>query len=70
MRRPTVCRAMSNSTREILAQLLAFDTTSRESNLALIDWIADFLAARGVASQRLRPSGAIWAGRGHAFRSY
>lgn len=52
MRRPTVCRAMSNSTRDILAQLLAFDTTSRESNLALIDWIADFLAARGVASQR------------------
>lgn len=52
MRRPTVYRAMSNSTRDILAQLLAFDTTSRESNLALIDWIADFLAARGVASQR------------------
>ena len=33
----------------ILAALLAFDTTSRHSNLAMIDWIADFLAARGVA---------------------
>lgn len=42
----------------ILAALLAFDTTSRHSNLAMIDWIADFLAARGVASRRFYdPSG-------------
>ena len=42
---------MSNRLREILGQLLAFDTTSRESNLALIAWIGDFLRARGVTSQ-------------------
>lgn len=45
------CRVMSNSAREILAQLLAFDTTSRESNLEMIDWIRDFLTARGVTVQ-------------------
>lgn len=45
-------RVMSSAVREILAQLLALDTTSRESNLALIDWVAEFLAERGVASQR------------------
>ncbi|WP_159204249.1 M20/M25/M40 family metallo-hydrolase, partial [Klebsiella pneumoniae] len=36
-----------------LTALLAFDTTSRESNLALIAWIEDFLAQRGIASQRI-----------------
>lgn len=44
------CLAMNNTPGAILAALLAFDTTSRHSNLAMIDWIADFLAARGVAS--------------------
>ena len=52
MPRLTAYRAMNNTARDILAVLLAFDTTSRESNLALIDWIADFLAARGIPSQR------------------
>ena len=52
MPRLTAYRAMNNTARDILAVLLAFDTTSRESNLALIDWIADFLAARGIVSQR------------------
>ncbi|MGK3043782.1 M20/M25/M40 family metallo-hydrolase, partial [Klebsiella michiganensis] len=42
---------MNNRVREILGALLAFDTTSRESNLALIAWIGDFLRARGVTSQ-------------------
>ena len=46
------CLAMNNTPGAILAALLAFDTTSRHSNLAMIDWIADFLAARGVASHR------------------
>jgi acetylornithine deacetylase len=41
------------STREILARLIAFDTTSRNSNLALIEWVEAFLAARGIASQRV-----------------
>ena len=52
MRHLMACRAMNNSARDILAALLAFDTTSRESNLALIDWIADFLAVRGITCQR------------------
>lgn len=37
----------------ILDRLVAFDTTSRNSNLALIEWVEDFLAERGVASQRV-----------------
>ena len=40
-------------TRELLAQLIAFDTTSRNSNLALIEWVEAFLAARGIASRRV-----------------
>ena len=52
------CLAMNNTPGAILAALLAFDTTSRHSNIAMIDWIADFLAARGVASRRFYdPSG-------------
>jgi acetylornithine deacetylase len=37
----------------ILERLIAFDTTSRNSNLALIEWVEDFLGARGVAAQRV-----------------
>ena len=40
-------------TREILAQLVAFDTTSRNSNLALIEWVETFIAARGIAAHRV-----------------
>jgi acetylornithine deacetylase len=40
-------------TLDILARLVAFDTTSRNSNLALIAWVEDFLRARGVASERV-----------------
>ena len=36
------------SSREILAQLIAFDTTSRNSNLALIDWAAERLESAGA----------------------
>jgi acetylornithine deacetylase len=39
-------------TLEILERLVAFDTTSRHSNLALIDWVEAFLAARGVTAIR------------------
>lgn len=42
---------MNDRVREMLALLLEFDTTSRESNLALIEVIRDFLASRGVTSQ-------------------
>lgn len=40
-------------TLDILARLIAFDTTSRNSNLALIEWVEAFLAARGIASHRV-----------------
>lgn len=39
------------SSREILAQLIAFDTVSRNSNLALIEYIRDFLADLGVTCE-------------------
>lgn len=38
---------------EILAQLTGFDTTSRLSNLGLIEFVEDYLARHGVASQRI-----------------
>lgn len=44
---------MSAAALEILARLIAFDTTSRNSNLALIAWVEDFLRERGVASRRV-----------------
>jgi len=45
---------MATSTLErdrILARLIAFDTTSRNSNLALIDFVADYLAGLGVEAE-------------------
>ena len=39
--------------RDILATLIAFDTTSRNSNLELIAWVEDYLAQHGVASTRV-----------------
>lgn len=41
------------ATLEILARLIAFDTTSRRSNLALIDWVDNFLGERGVSARRV-----------------
>lgn len=40
-------------TLDILAKLIAFDTTSRNSNLALIEWVEAFLQQRGIASHRV-----------------
>jgi acetylornithine deacetylase len=37
-------------TKELLATLVGFDTTSAKSNLALIDFVEDYLAGHGVAS--------------------
>ncbi len=34
----------------LIRTLIAFDTTSRDSNLALIDWVRDYLARHGVES--------------------
>ena len=40
---------------EMLRRLVAFDTTSRNSNLALIDYVQDYLKGHGVES-KLVPS--------------
>ena len=37
----------------LLETLVAFDTTSHRSNLALIDWVEAYLAGHGVAAERL-----------------
>jgi len=41
------------SSREILEKLVAFPTVSSESNLALIDWVEDYLGAHGVGATRV-----------------
>ena len=46
--RDAACR----STTDILETLVSFDTTSRNSNLPLIDWVADYLARNGIAHHR------------------
>jgi acetylornithine deacetylase len=40
-------------TLDILNQLIAFDTTSRNSNMALIDYVEQYLHSHGVAAQRI-----------------
>jgi len=40
-------------TLDVLARLIAFDTTSRNSNLELIEWVEAYLAARGIVSRRV-----------------
>ncbi len=42
-----------SSTRELLRQLIAFDTTSRNSNVPLIAFVEDYLGALGVPSVRV-----------------
>ncbi|MGE3142881.1 MAG: acetylornithine deacetylase [Hyphomonadaceae bacterium] len=44
---------MTQAAIDILKTLVAFDTTSRHSNLALIAWVEAYLAARGIASRRV-----------------
>ena len=39
-----------SATEAILSRLLSFDTTSRASNLALIEWVQGYLAGYSVAS--------------------
>jgi len=48
----------------ILERLVAFDTVSARSNLALIDWVADYLEGLGVDSTR---SGDLAAGKANLF---
>jgi acetylornithine deacetylase len=37
---------------EMIRQLVGFDTTSRDSNLALIDWVEAYLADLGISAER------------------
>jgi acetylornithine deacetylase len=46
-------KGQSQTAAELLASLVAFDTTSHRSNLAIIDFIEDFLAQHGVAARRV-----------------
>jgi acetylornithine deacetylase len=39
---------LMNTSVSILRQLVSFDTTSRNSNLPLIEWVADYLKSRGA----------------------
>lgn len=43
----------TSNARAILDRLIAFDTTSRNSNLALIEWVEAYLAEHGVSSHRV-----------------
>lgn len=45
--------AKRSSTRDLLAKLVAFDTTSRNSNLELIAFIEHYLGQHGIASSRV-----------------
>ncbi|AUH51141.1 acetylornithine deacetylase [Chromobacterium sp. ATCC 53434] len=42
---------MPNDARSLLAELIRFDTTSRYSNLQLIEWVQAYLAGFGIASR-------------------
>ena len=44
---------LTQRARAILARLIAFDTTSRDSNLALIDYVGSALSAIGIEPQRV-----------------
>jgi acetylornithine deacetylase len=44
---------LSDRAIDILAKLVAFDTTSRRSNLELIQWVEGYLADLGVPSRRV-----------------
>jgi acetylornithine deacetylase len=47
-------RANARRAIDLLRELIAFDTVSRNSNLALIDYVAGHLTALGVASEVIR----------------
>jgi acetylornithine deacetylase len=59
-----------SATLELLARLVAFDTTSRNSNLPLIDWVDAYLAQHGVIAERFSDTtgskAALWASIGPA----
>ena len=50
---PRSSEPMTAQAIDILATLVGFDTTSRGSNLALIEWVEAYLSGLGVASKRV-----------------
>jgi acetylornithine deacetylase len=40
------------SPRDLLSKLVSFPTVSRDSNLELVDWVAEYLASHGIDSAR------------------
>jgi acetylornithine deacetylase len=42
-----------STVREILAQLVAFDTTSHKTNIPMAEWVRDYLAGHGIESHFL-----------------
>ena len=48
-------RATPASPKEILAKLVAFDTTSHKTNIPMAEWVRDYLASHGV-EVRMLPS--------------
>lgn len=53
----TLAAPTTNDIKAILADLIAFDTTSHKSNLALIHYIAEYLARFGVNAKVLEADG-------------
>jgi acetylornithine deacetylase len=51
--RDATAEALVARATQILERLVAFDTTSSLSNLALIAWVEDYLGGHGVASRRI-----------------
>ncbi|MDO8290238.1 MAG: acetylornithine deacetylase [Parvibaculum sp.] len=45
--------AQTLTTRELIDKLISFDTTSRNSNLELIEFVEEYLAGHGIASTRV-----------------
>jgi len=50
---PRVTGFPAMNSQAILGQLVAFDTTSRNSNLALLDWVQNYLHGLGIKSELL-----------------
>ena len=42
---------LSDSALQMMQRLIAMDTTSRKSNLEMIDWVADYLSGFGIESR-------------------
>ena len=49
--KPESIPAVNPASLELIERLIAFDTTSRESNLGLIEWVRDWLATLGIESR-------------------